>query len=176
MFLTMQAVMRWTSGISLPQNFIASTKPEIPEGLFEGAKQSSPSLKPSYVCLNRMWHADQPPYDGLGDPRNYPDQRTGRRVECVALDQEDTMTRSSKLSVRRRRAGPRKIQSKIGRLLPAHHSSMVEEPLSSVLRSFVVQLLAIEARKHHSTARAIEVLRLAAAPIGRNSNGTDRRS
>jgi hypothetical protein len=26
MFLTMQAVMRWTSGISLPQNLIASTK------------------------------------------------------------------------------------------------------------------------------------------------------
>jgi len=120
-----------------------------------------------------MWHADQPPYDGLGDPRNYPDQRTGRRVECVALDQEDTMTRSSKLS---RRAGPYRIQSKIGRRLHAHYSSMVEEPLSSVLRNFVVQLLAIEARKHHSAARAIEVVQLAAAPIGRNSNGTDRRS
>jgi hypothetical protein len=123
-----------------------------------------------------MWHADQPPYDGLGYPSNYPDQRTGRRVEGVALDQEDTMTRSSKLSVRSRRAGSYKIQSKIGRLLHAHYSSMVEEPLSSVLRSFVVQLLAIEARKHHSTARAIEVLQLTAAPIGRNSNRTDRLS
>jgi len=123
-----------------------------------------------------MWHADQPPYDGLGDPRNYPDQRTGRRVECVALDQEDTMTRSSKLSIRSRRAGPYKIQSKIDCRLGAHYSSMVEEPLSSVLRNFVVQLLAIEARKHHSTARAIEVLQLAAAPIGENSNGTGRLS
>jgi hypothetical protein len=109
-------------------------------------------------------------------PRNYPDQRTGSRVECVTLDQEATMTRSSKLSVRSRRAGPYNIQSKIGRLLHAHYSSMVEEAVPSELRSFVAQLLAIEARKHHSTARAIEVLQLAAAPIGRNSNGTDRRS
>ena len=109
-------------------------------------------------------------------PRNYPDQRTGRRVECVTLDQEDTMTRLSKLSVRSRRAGVYKIESKIGRLLHAHYSSMVEEAVPSELRSLVAQLLAIEARKHHSTARAIEVLQLAAVPIGRNSNGTDRRS
>jgi hypothetical protein len=86
------------------------------------------------------------------------------------------MTRSSKISVRSRRVGPYKIQSKIGRLLHAHYSSMVEESVPSELRSLVAQLLAIEARKHHSTARAIEVLQLAAAPIGRNSNGTDRRS
>jgi hypothetical protein len=123
-----------------------------------------------------MWHADQPPYDGLAHPRNYPDQRTSSRVECVTLDQEDTMTRSSKLSVRSRRAGSRKIQNKIGRLLHGHYSSMAEEPVPSELRSLVVQLLAVEARKHHSTARAIEVLQLAAAPIGRNSNGTGRLS
>ena len=86
------------------------------------------------------------------------------------------MTRSSKLPVRSRRAGAYKIQSKVGRLLHAHYSSMLEEPVPSELRSFVVQLLATEARKHHSTARAIEVLQLTAAPIGRNSNGTDRRS
>jgi hypothetical protein len=109
-------------------------------------------------------------------PRNYPDQRMGRRVECVALDQEDTMARSSKLSVRSWRAGPYKIQSKIDRLLHAHYSSIVEEPLSSVLRSFVVRLSAIEARKHRSPARVMDVLQLTAAPIGRNSNGTDRRS
>jgi hypothetical protein len=107
-------------------------------------------------------------------PRNYPDQRTGSRVECVTLDQEATMTRSSKLSVRSR--CPNKIQSKIGRLLHGHYSSMVEEAVPSELRSFVAQLLAIEARKHHSTARVIEVLQLAAAPIGRNSDRTDRRS
>jgi hypothetical protein len=123
-----------------------------------------------------MWHADQPPYDGLAHPRNYPDQRTSSRVECVTLGQEDTMTRSSKLSVRSRRASPCKIQNKIGRLVHAHYSLMAEEPVPSELRSLVVQLLAIEARKLHSTARAIEVLQLAAAPIGRNSNGTDRRS
>ena len=35
-------------------------------------------------------------------------------MECVTLDQEDTMTRSSKLSIRRRRASSYKIQSKIG--------------------------------------------------------------
>ena len=86
------------------------------------------------------------------------------------------MTRSSKLPVRSRRASPCEIQSKVGRLLLAHYSSMVEEAVPSELRSLVVQLLAIEARKHHSTARAIEVLQLAGAPIGRNSNGTDRRS
>jgi hypothetical protein len=86
------------------------------------------------------------------------------------------MTRSSKLSVRNRRAGPYKIRSKIGRLLHAHYSSMAEESVPSELRSLVVQLLAVEARKHHSTAAAIEVLQLAAAPIGRNSNGTDWRS
>ena len=86
------------------------------------------------------------------------------------------MTRSSKVSVRSRPTGPCKIQSKVGRLLHAHYSSMVEEAVPSELRSLVVHLLAIEARKHHSTARAIEVLQLAAAPIGRNSNGTDRRS
>jgi hypothetical protein len=97
-------------------------------------------------------------------------------VECVTLDQEDTMTRSSKLSVRSRRARPCKIQSKIGRLLHAHYSSVAKEAVPSELRSFVVQLLAIEARKHHSTATAIEVLQLAAAPIGRNTNGTGRLS
>jgi hypothetical protein len=86
------------------------------------------------------------------------------------------MTRSSKLSIRSRRAGPYKIQSKIDCRLGAHYSSMVEEPVPSELKSLVVQLLAIEARKHRSTARAIEVLQLAAAPIGRSSNGTDRRS
>jgi len=86
------------------------------------------------------------------------------------------MTRSSKLSIRSRRPGSCKIQSKVGRLLHAHYSSMAEEAVPSELRSLVVQLLAIEARKHHSTARAIEVLQLAGAPIGRNSNGTDRRS
>ena len=86
------------------------------------------------------------------------------------------MTRSSKLSVHRRRAGRYENQSDIGRLLHAHDSSMVDEAVPSELRSLVVQLLAIEARKHHSTARAIEVLQLAAAPIGRNSNGTGRRS
>jgi hypothetical protein len=97
-------------------------------------------------------------------------------MECVTLDQEDTMTRASKLSVRSRRAGPCKIQNNIGRLLHAHYSSMAEEAVPSELRSLVVRLLAIEARKHHSTARAIEVLQLAAAPIGRNSNGTGRLS
>jgi hypothetical protein len=123
-----------------------------------------------------MWHADQPPYDGLAHPRNYPDQRTSSRVECVTLGQEDTMTRSSKLSTRSRRDSACKIQSKIGRLLHAHYSSMLEEAVPSELKSFVVQLLAMEARKHHSTARAIEVLQLTAAPIGRNPNGTSRRS
>jgi hypothetical protein len=123
-----------------------------------------------------MWHADQPPHDGLAHPRHYLDQRTGSRVECVILDQEDTMTRTSKLSVRSRRAGPCKIQNKIGRLLHAHYSSMAEEPVPSELRSLVVQLSAVEARKHHSTARAIEVLQLAAAPIGRHSDGTDQQS
>jgi hypothetical protein len=97
-------------------------------------------------------------------------------VECVTLDQEDAMTRSSKLSVRSRRAGPCKIQSKIGRLLYAHYSSVAKEAVPSELRSLVVQLLAIEARKHHPTARAIDIVQLAAAPIGRNANGTDRRS
>jgi hypothetical protein len=58
------------------------------------------------------------------------------RVKCVTLDQEDTMTRSSKLSIRNRRTGAYKLQSKI------------------------------EARKHYSTARAIEVLQLAGAPNG----------
>jgi hypothetical protein len=85
------------------------------------------------------------------------------------------MTRSSKLSIRSRRASSYKIQSKIGRLLHAHYSSMMDKSVPGELRSFIVQLLAIEARKHHSTARAIEVLQLAAAPIGRNSNETDRR-
>jgi hypothetical protein len=121
-----------------------------------------------------MCHADQPPYDGLAYRRNYPDQRTGQSGGSVTL--EYAMTRSSKLSVRSRRASPYKIQSKIGRLLHAHYSSMVEKPLSSALRSVVVQLVAIEARKHHSAARAIEVVQSAAAPIGRSSNGTDRRS
>ena len=86
------------------------------------------------------------------------------------------MTRSNKLSVCSRRAGPYKIRSKIGRLLHARYSSMVEEAVPNELRSLVVQLLAIEARKHHSAARVIEVLQLAVAPIGRNYNGTDRRS
>jgi hypothetical protein len=86
------------------------------------------------------------------------------------------MTRSSELLVHSRRAGPRKIQNRFGRLLHAHYSSMAEEAVPSELRSLVVQLLAIEAQKHHSTARAIEVLQLAAAPIGRNSNGMGRLS
>jgi hypothetical protein len=123
-----------------------------------------------------MWQADQPPYDGLAHPRNYPDQRTRSRVQCVTRDQEAAMTRSGKLSVHSRRAGPCKIQSRIGRLLHAHYSSIAEEAVPSELRSLVVQLLAIEARNHHLTARAIEVLQLAAAPIGRNSNGTGRLS
>jgi hypothetical protein len=97
----------------------------------------------------------------------------GSRVECVTLDQEDTMTRSSKFSIRSQRAGAYRIQSKIGRLLHAHYSSMLEQTVPIELRNVVAQLLAIEARKHHSTARAIEVLQLAAAPIERNSNGTD---
>jgi hypothetical protein len=91
-------------------------------------------------------------------------------VECVTLDQEDTMTRSGKLAPRSRRAGCYETQSKIGRLLHAHYSSMLEEPVPAELRSLVAQLLAIEAGKHQSTARAIEVLQLVAAPIRRNSN------
>jgi hypothetical protein len=98
----------------------------------------------------------------------------GNRVEYVTLDQEATMTRSRELSVRSRRTSARKIQSKIGRLLRAHYSSMVEEAVPSELRTFVARLLATEAGKYHSTERAIEVLQLAAAPIGRNSDRTDR--
>lgn len=96
------------------------------------------------------------------------------RVECVTLDQEETMTRSGKLSVRNRCANARNTQSKVGRLLHAYYSSMLEQPASGELRRLVVQLLAIEARKHHSTERALEVLQLAAAPIERNSDRTDR--
>jgi anti-sigma factor NepR-like protein len=94
----------------------------------------------------------------------------GSRVECVSLDQEDAMTRSSKLSIGSRRTGPYKIRSKIGRLLHAHYSSILEEPVPDELRSLVVQLSAIEARKHHSTERGTEVLQLAAVPIGPSSN------
>ena len=96
------------------------------------------------------------------------------RAACVTLDQEETMTRSSKLSVRSQCAKAHKMQSKVGRLLHAYYSSMLEQTVPDELRRFVVQLLAIEARKHRSTERAIEVLQLAAAPIGRNSNRTDR--
>jgi hypothetical protein len=85
------------------------------------------------------------------------------------------MTESNKLPVRRRCANAHKMQSKVGRLVHAHYSSMLEQPVPGELRSLLVQLLAIEARKHHSTERAIEVLQLAAAPIGRNSNSPDRR-
>src|SRR3954469_22243046 len=96
------------------------------------------------------------------------------RVECATLDQEEAMTRSSKLSIRSRFANPHKMQSKVGRLLHAYYSSMLEQPVPGELRRLVVQLLAIEARKHHSAERAIEVLQLASAPILRNSNRTDR--
>jgi hypothetical protein len=96
------------------------------------------------------------------------------RVECVTLDQEETMTRSSKLSGRSRCANAHNMQSKAGRLLHAYYSSMLEQTAPGELSRLVVQLLAIEARKHDSTERAIEVLQLAAAPIGRNSNRTDR--
>jgi hypothetical protein len=83
------------------------------------------------------------------------------------------MPRSSKLSVRNRCTNAHKAQSKVGRLLQAYYSSILEQPVPGELRRLVVQLLAIEARKHHSTERAIEVLQLAAAPIGRNSKRTD---
>jgi hypothetical protein len=98
------------------------------------------------------------------------------RAECVTLDQEEIMTRLNELSVRSRCANAHKMQSKVGRLLQAYYSSMLEQPVPGELRSLVAQLLAIEARKHHSTERAIEVLQLAAVPIGRNSNRTDWRS
>ena len=84
------------------------------------------------------------------------------------------MTRSGKLSVRSRCANAHKMQSKVDRLLHAYYSSMLEQPVPGELRSLVVQLLAIEARKHPAAERAIEVLQLATAPIGRNSNRTDR--
>jgi hypothetical protein len=96
------------------------------------------------------------------------------RVECATLDQEKTMTRSSKLSVRSRCANAHNMQRKVGRLVHAYYSSILEQPVPGELRSLIVQLLAIEARKYHSTERAIEVLQPAAAPIGRNSNPTDR--
>jgi hypothetical protein len=83
------------------------------------------------------------------------------------------MARSSKLLARSRCANVHKTQCEIGRLLRAYYSSMLKRPVPGELRSLVVQLLAIEARKHHSTERAIEVLQLAAAPIGRNSKRTD---
>jgi hypothetical protein len=116
-----------------------------------------------------MWHADRPPYDGLACQRHYPDQQ-----QVESLDQEETMTRSSKLSVRSRCGNVQKTQTKVGRLLHAYYSSMLEQPVPSELTSLVVQLLAIEARNDHSTEGAIEVLQLAAAPIGRTSNPTDR--
>ncbi len=97
------------------------------------------------------------------------------RVEWT-LDQEETMTRSSKLSVRNRCANVHKAQSKVDRLLQAYYSSILGQSVPSELRSLVVQLLAIEASKHHSTERAIEVLQLAAAPIGRDFKGADRLS
>ena len=92
------------------------------------------------------------------------------RVGCVTLDQEETMTRSSKLSVRSRCGNVQKTQTKVGRLLHAYYSSILEQPLPSELRSLVVELLAIEAHKDRSTDRAMEGLQLATAPIGRNSN------
>jgi hypothetical protein len=98
----------------------------------------------------------------------------GSRVECATLDQEETMTRSSKLSVRRRCANAHKMQSKVGRLVHAYYSSLLEQSVPGELRRLVVQLLAVETRKHHSTEQAMEVLQLAAAPIERNSNPTDR--
>ena len=52
-------------------------------------------------------------------------------MECVALNQDNTMARSSKLSIGSRRAGPCKIQNKIGRLLQAHYSSLLEQPVPS---------------------------------------------
>ena len=98
------------------------------------------------------------------------------RVGCVTLDQEETMTRSSKLSVRSRCTHAHKMLSKVDRLLHAYYSSLLEQPVLGELRSLVVQLLAVEARKQHSTERAIEVLQLHAAPIGRSSDQTERRS
>jgi hypothetical protein len=95
------------------------------------------------------------PHDGPACPRYYLIRE--RAVECMNMAQEDTMTRPSKLSICIGRASPRQVQSKIRRLLRAHYSSILEAPVPSELRGFVVQLLAIEAPKHHSTARAIEV-------------------
>jgi hypothetical protein len=84
------------------------------------------------------------------------------------------MTRSTKLTVRSSCTSAHNMRSKVGRLLHAYYSSMLEQPVPGELRRLVVQLLAIEARKHHSAERAIEVLQLASAPILRNSNRTDR--
>jgi hypothetical protein len=89
----------------------------------------------------------------------------------MRADQEETMT--SKLSVRGRCAKLHKLQSKVGRLLHAYYSSLLEQPVPGELRSLVVQLSSIEAGNHHWTKRGIEVSQLFAAPIGRNSNGTD---
>jgi hypothetical protein len=100
----------------------------------------------------------------------------GSRVECVNLDQEETMRRSSKLSVRSRCANAHKMQSKVGRLLQAYYSSILEQPVPGELGSLVVQLLPIESRKHHSTEGANEDLQLTEAPTGRNSNRTERSS
>jgi hypothetical protein len=83
---------------------------------------------------------------------------------------------AGRLQIRSRCDRTRKLRSNIGRLLHAYYSSLLDEPVPNELRSFVVQNLATEAGKSHSTARAIEVLQLAAAPIGRKSNRADRPS
>jgi hypothetical protein len=82
------------------------------------------------------------------------------------------MVRSSKLSI----GSPYKIQNKIGRLLQAYYSSMLEQPVPSELKSLVVQLLAIETREPRSTAQATEMLQLAVAPVGQHPNRKIRSS
>jgi hypothetical protein len=86
------------------------------------------------------------------------------------------MTRSSKLSIRGIGASHYQTKSRIGRLIQAYRLSLLEESVPSELRNLIGHLLAIEARKSHSTARAIEVLQVAAAPVGSNSNRTDGQS
>ena len=71
------------------------------------------------------------------------------------------MTVSTKASGRDWRARRHEGRTGIARLLHAHYSSMLEEPVPSEIKSLITQLLAIEARKRASTARAVEVLQLA---------------
>ena len=77
------------------------------------------------------------------------------------------MTISTKTSVRDRGLPRHRARSSIARLLHAHYSLVLDEPMPSEIKNLVAQCLAIEARKDGSTEWAIEVLQIAppAPPI-----------